>query len=402
MSNHDRYDIIIIGGGIVGLATALQILRKDPRKRLLLLEKESSVARHQTGHNSGVLHSGIYYTPGSLKAKNCREGYTMMVKFCQDNDIPHEICGKVIVAANMQDLPQLQLLKDKGNANGLNGIRVMSREEIREVEPHVNGLQGLFVPQTGITDFTIVAERMKHLIMELGGIIRLNERVLGINENSKGVLVITDHNEYSGMVIISCAGLHSDRIARWTQKDLPLRIVPFRGEYYRIKNEKKHLVRNLVYPVPDPAFPFLGVHFTRMIDGGVEAGPNAVFAFAREGYQRTSFNMRDTLESLAWPGFQKIAMKYWRTGAGEFYRSFSKPAFTRALQKLVPEIQEDDLEEGGSGVRAQACDIAGNLLNDFFILEDKNIIHVCNAPSPAATSSLSIGHNIAKKVLRHF
>ncbi|MFA6457221.1 MAG: L-2-hydroxyglutarate oxidase [Bacteroidota bacterium] len=399
MNNH--YDVIVIGGGIVGLATAFQTITKNSRLRILLLEKESDVAQHQTGHNSGVLHSGIYYTPGSLKARNCVTGYQMMVQFCREHCIPFDICGKVIVAVKEEERPFIQSLMEKGIANGLQGIRKLSAEELREREPHVSGIEGLFVPQTGITDFTRVASAMKELLIKNGVALQFNEEVYSIQRQQNVTLIRTGTNEYTGKVIVSCAGLHSDRVARMTYNNLPLRILPFRGEYYKLKESKRHLVKNLIYPVPDPAFPFLGVHFTRTITGEVEAGPNAVFAFAREGYSRTSFNFRDAFESLTWPGFHRVAVKYWRTGAGEYYRSFNKSAFTKALQKLIPEIQEKDLEEGGSGVRAQACDHNGNLLNDFSIMQENDIIHVCNAPSPAATSSLAIGEYLAGMVIQH-
>jgi len=395
------YDIIIVGGGIVGLATALQIHAKQSSRKILILEKESAVAQHQTSHNSGVIHSGIYYKPGSLKAKNCVSGYQKMVQFCRENEIKHEICGKIIVATSDQEIPQLNKLLERGRANGLDGLKELSAGELKEIEPHVNGIQGIFVPQIGIVDFGEVANAMKNILLNGGVEIRCGEKVIGIHKENNGTLVQTRQSQYFCKVIVSCAGLHSDRIARLTQKDLRLRIIPFRGEYYKIKTEKKYLVKNLIYPVPDPSFPFLGVHFTRMIHGDVEAGPNAVFAFAREGYTRSSFNVKDIFESVAWPGFRSIARKYWRMGAGEFYRSLNKTAFTKALQKLVPEITEDDLVAGGSGVRAQACDYEGNLLDDFYILEETSTIHVCNAPSPAATSSLSIGEYISERVFGH-
>lgn len=390
-----QYDVTIIGAGIVGLATALRIQHSDPRLRILLLDKETDVAAHQTGHNSGVLHSGLYYKPGSLKARNCITGYTQMVSFCKENGIAHDICGKVVVATSAEEIPLLNNLKERGVANGLTGLRTLSAAELKEIEPHVAGIEGLFVPQTGIVDYRAVSQTMKRLLIERGAEVRCGEAVKELRDGTTERIVVTSTGEVRTRLVVSCAGLHSDRVARMTMPELPLRIIPFRGEYYSLRPEAHHLVRNLIYPVPNPAFPFLGVHFTRMISGGVEAGPNAVFALKREGYTRTSFDAKDLWESLAWPGFRSVAKKYWRTGAGEYYRSFSKSAFTRALQKLVPAIREQDLSDGGSGVRAQACAKDGGLLDDFAIIESPNIIHVCNAPSPAATSSLSIGEHIA-------
>ncbi len=395
-----KYDVIIIGAGIVGLAAALQIVKRKPQSKILILEKEMSVAAHQTGHNSGVLHSGLYYKPGSLKAKNCVEGYALMVNFCREHGMKHDICGKIVVATQDGERAQLTTLHERGIANGLSGIRKLSSGELREIEPHVAGVEGLFVPQTGIVDYTEVSEKMKELLLNHGAVIRFGEKVIDIVPSSTQSTVQTNVSSYQASLIVSCAGLHSDRVARLTMPDLPLRIIPFRGEYYTLKKEKNYLVKNLIYPVPDPAFPFLGVHFTRMISGGVEAGPNAVFALKREGYHRTSIDLNDLWESISWPGFHVVAKKYWRTGLGEYYRSFSKSAFTGALQKLIPEIQQDDLVQGGSGVRAQACDRDGGLLDDFFITEKDSVVHVCNAPSPAATSSLSIGSYIAENAIR--
>lgn len=392
------FDIVIVGAGIVGLGTALQIKATRPLARILILEKESHVAAHQTGHNSGVLHSGLYYKPGSLKAKNCVEGYTSMVNFCREHGIKHDICGKIVVATTPEEIPLLKNLHERGIANGLKGLRTLSEGELREIEPHVAGIEGLFVPQTGIVDYKDVCEKMRELLEAAGVQIRFNEAVRNISSTSEQTNVETSAGAYHAKLLVTCAGLHSDRVARMTVPELPLRIIPFRGEYYKVKKEKQYLVKNLIYPVPNPAFPFLGVHFTRMIHGGIEAGPNAVFAMKREGYTRTSIDMKDLWESIAWPGFRSVVRKYWRTGMGEYYRSFNKHAFTAALQKLIPDIREEDLIEGGSGVRAQACDIQGGLLDDFYILDKKNIVHVCNAPSPAATSSLSIGKAIASLV----
>ncbi|NUN69088.1 MAG: L-2-hydroxyglutarate oxidase [Bacteroidetes bacterium] len=392
-------DVLIIGGGIVGLAAALRLRAARPALRILLLEKEGDVARHQTGHNSGVLHSGIYYRPGSLKASNCVRGYRQMLRFCEEHGIRHEVCGKIIVATDEQELPRLEVLRQRGEANGLDGVRELSREELREREPHVNGLRGLLVPQTGIVDFGEVSRVMAAELRRQGVEIRFHEPVTALIADGSVTTVVTPHGEYSASCVVGCAGLHSDRVAMLSGTDPGVRIIPFRGEYYTLKEHRRHLVNHLIYPVPDPAFPFLGVHFTRMIGGGVEAGPNAVFAFAREGYTYNDIDLRDLFDAIAWPGFRRVAARYWRTGIGEYRRSLSKRAFVRALQKLVPEITEEDLTAGGSGVRAQACDADGSLLDDFSIMERGNAIHVCNAPSPAATSSLSIGDTIAEKAL---
>jgi L-2-hydroxyglutarate oxidase len=388
-------DVVIIGGGIVGLATALRLLEQRPDARVVIVEKENALAQHQTGNNSGVIHSGLYYKPGSLKAQNCREGYQQMLDFCRAEGIAHDICGKVVVATLEKELAPLDELHRRGVANGLTGLRWLSTAEIKEIEPHCAGIKGLFVPQTGIVDYTAVSERYGEKIRAAGGEIFLGERVEEIRRSGTTIEVVTGKTTHTCRLLVACAGLHSDRLARQTQPDLPLRITPFRGEYYILKPEARRFVRNLIYPVPDPAFPFLGVHFTRMISGDVECGPNAVFAFAREAYKKTQFSFRDTWETLAWPGFRVVARKYWRTGLGEFHRSFSKGAFVKALQRLIPEIRAEHLEPGGAGIRAQACARDGKLLDDFHILEDGNVIHVCNAPSPAATASLAIGATIA-------
>jgi L-2-hydroxyglutarate oxidase len=398
------YDIIIVGGGIVGLATALRIKEKKPSLKLLLLEKENEVAKHQTGHNSGVIHSGLYYKPGSLKATNCIRGYEMLIDFCNRESIAYDLCGKVVVATNEAQRPLLKNLYERGMQNGLTKNRMISASEIKEIEPHVNGIEGIWVPYTGIIDYKTVTEKYAECLLQNGGEIEFNEKVIDIkNRNTHSEIVTQSGSIYSTKLVVNCAGLYSDHIAQLTQaEDIKVKIIPFRGEYYKIKPEKHHLVKNLIYPVPDPNFPFLGVHFTRMIEGGIEAGPNAVFAFKREGYNKLDFNVSELMESLAWPGFRKVALKYWKTGMGEYYRSFSKAAFTKALQELIPSIQSDDLIPGGSGVRAQACDYDGGLLDDFSIIENKNTINICNAPSPAATSSLSIGETISERVLNRF
>ncbi|MBI1769388.1 MAG: L-2-hydroxyglutarate oxidase [Bacteroidetes bacterium] len=394
------FDVTVIGGGIVGLATALQIQKANPSLEILLIEKETELAKHQTGNNSGVIHSGLYYKPGSLKATNCIRGYHLLLGFCKENEIPYDLCGKIVVATEEKELPLLQNLFERGKQNGLGGFKKLSKEELKEYEPHVNGLEGFFVPQTGIVDYTKVALKYGELLRKNGATIKLGERVTDIHNQSNQLEVITDKSNYPSKLVVNCAGLYSDKVARLTIKNLNVKIIPFRGEYYKLKKEKEYLVKNLIYPVPDPNFPFLGVHFTRMAKGGVEAGPNAVLAFQREGYKKSDINIFELVESLAWPGFQKVAAKYWRTGFGEMYRSFSKAAFTKALQKLIPEIQEDDLTEGGAGVRAQACSRDGGLVDDFLILEEKNVINVCNAPSPAATSSLAIGETVAALALK--
>lgn len=395
-----KYDIVIVGGGIVGLGTALSILEKRPASKVLVLEKESGVAQHQTGNNSGVIHSGLYYKPGSLKAKNCIDGYNLLIDFCKTNDVPFELCGKIVVATEEKEIPLLKNLFDRGAQNGLKGFKMLSASELKEYEPHINGVAGFFVPQTGIVDYKVVAEKYAELIRKKGGEIHLGEKVVDIALATASVTVVTDKSSYETKQLINCAGLYSDKIAKLTMPEVNVKIIPFRGEYYKLKKEREYLVKNLIYPVPDPNFPFLGVHFTRMMKGGVEAGPNAVLAFRREGYKRTDINLGELAETLAWPGFQKVAKKYWRTGMGEMYRSFSKAAFTKALQKLMPEVHEDDLVDGGAGVRAQACDRTGGLVDDFLILEKSQVINVCNAPSPAATSSLSIGQTVAELALK--
>jgi len=398
------YDITIIGGGIVGLATALRIKEQKPALKVLLLEKENEVAKHQTGHNSGVIHSGLYYKPGSLKATNCIRGYRMLIDFCEKEGVAYDLCGKIVVATTEEQRPLLRNLFERGNQNGLTQNRMISEGEMKEIEPHVKGLEGIWVPYTGIIDYKTVCEKYAENFRKLDGEIRFNEKVTDVkNRNTHSEVVTATGKAFDTKLVVNCAGLYSDKVAQLTQPEhINIRIIPFRGEYYKIRPEKHYLVKNLIYPVPDPNFPFLGVHFTRMIEGGIEAGPNAVFAFKREGYKKLDINVPEMLESLSWPGFQKVAMKYWRTGMGEYYRSFSKAAFTKALQGLIPEIRSEDLIPGGSGVRAQACDYDGGLLDDFSIIENKTAINVCNAPSPAATSSLSIGQTVSEKVLSRF
>lgn len=393
-------DVVIIGGGIVGLATALRIMQARPRSRLTLLEKENRLATHQTGHNSGVIHSGLYYRPGSLKASNCQKGYAELLEFCRRENIQHEICGKIVVATQESELPRLEELYRRGRENGLTGLRYLNAQEIREIEPHCAGLKALYVPQAGIVNYVEVAEKYAEKLRELGAKIFLGESALNISMNSHSVDVISSAQTINAKAVVVCAGIYSDRLARKAIPDLPLRMLPFRGEYYTLKPSAHHLVKNLIYPVPDPAFPFLGVHYTRMIRGGIECGPNAVFAWGREAYKKTGFNLSDAVESLSWPGFQKVALKYWRTGLGEYHRSFRKQAFVRALQRLIPEVKADDLEPGGAGIRAQACDREGNLLDDFDIRVVDRAVFVCNAPSPGATASLAIGATVSERVLK--
>ena len=395
------HDIIVIGGGIVGLATALRLKEQKPSLKILLLEKENEVAKHQTGHNSGVIHSGLYYKPGSLKATNCIRGYEMLIDFCRREGVEFDLCGKIVVATSEEQKPLLKNLFDRGMQNGLVNNKMINAGEIKEIEPHVKGVEGIWVPYTGIIDYKTVSEKYAECFQKADGDLFFGEKVVDIkNKGSHSEVVSESGKVFQTRLVVNCAGLYSDKVAQLTQpENIKVRIIPFRGEYYKIRPEKHHLVRNLIYPVPDPNFPFLGVHFTRMIEGGVEAGPNAVFAFKREGYKKTDINVPEMLESLAWPGFRKVAAKYWKTGMGEYYRSFSKAAFTKALQELIPDIQSDDLIPGGAGVRAQACDYDGGLLDDFSIIENQGAINVCNAPSPAATSSLSIGQTISERVL---
>jgi len=392
-------EIVIIGAGIVGVSTAYQLNKLQPNWKIKIIEKEPQVASHQTGHNSGVIHSGIYYKPGSLKAQNCIRGYDFLIEFCRKKNIPFEVCGKVIVALNETQLDALDKLYHRGIENGLKGLEYLNSSQIKEIEPHCTGIKGIKVPQTGIVAYKRVTEEMKKEL-EASNTVEFffNEMVLSFNDD----YTQTTKQKIKSDLVINCAGLYCDKIATLAGEKLDVRIIPFRGEYYTISPKKAHMVQNLIYPVPDANFPFLGVHFTRRITGEIEAGPNAVFAFKREGYKKTDFNLAETLQSLLWRGFQKVAFKYWKTGIGEFYRSFSKSAFTRALQELVPEIQKEDLEVAPAGVRAQACDKNGNLIDDFYIQESERFIHVLNAPSPAATSSLSIGLTISEKVIERF
>ncbi len=391
-------DIIIIGGGIVGLATAYQYTRKQPGKTLILLEKESDLARHQTGRNSGVLHSGIYYRPGSLKAENCRAGLAMMVEFCRQEQIPHEICGKVIVAADESELPGLQRLYERGREHGLR-CEVVDADRLKELEPHTAGIRALHVPETGIVDYREVCRRLAERMRAAGHQIITGAKVEGLVERAGETAVQTTAGEFLGRHVVNCAGLYSDRICAISGDRPPVRIFPFRGEYFEFSKDAPRLCRNLIYPVPDPRFPFLGVHLTRMISGGIHCGPNAVLALAREGYRKTDVSVKDLSGMLGYPGFYNMAARHWRMGLAEMWRSLSKRAFAGALQRLVPEVREEHLLPSPSGVRAQAVAPDGGLLDDFAIVEGERLIHVLNAPSPAATSALSIGNTIAEKII---
>lgn len=401
MNIKEKYDIVIIGGGIVGIATAYQ-LSTLKKYNILLIESENELAKHQTGHNSGVIHSGLYYKPGSLKAENCRVGREMMYQFCNDNSIKHEKCGKVVIAVNSDELKQLEILIEKGKGNGLKNLRILSRTEILEHEKYANCVGGIFVEETGIVDFKSVVKRMSELAAQNNVEILTNTKFISGKEFRNELIVTTNNFEVNTKLIVNCGGLHSDRIAKACGIEPNIQIIPFRGEYYVLKKEKEYLVKNLIYPVPDPQFPFLGVHFTRMIDGGIEAGPNAVLAFKREGYTKKDISLNDLFEMLYYPGFRKMVGKYWRMGIEEMKRSFSKKLFVNSLQKLIPELNYDDVTPFRTGVRAQAVDRNGKLLDDFVIQENKNMIHVLNAPSPAATASLSIGKKIAELAISKF
>lgn len=395
------YDVGIIGGGIVGLATAMALVKSGVNS-VVVLEAEDKLAAHQTGNNSGVIHSGLYYKPGSLKALNCVSGREALYRFCREQGIAHQACGKLVVATSEDEIAALGALEKKGIANGLKGLRRLGKAELKEYEPHVAGIAGLWVAETGIVDYVKVCEKYAEIITAGGGEIRLNFRITQVKKNRQELILHSGHDEVRCRNLVNCAGLHSDRVARMCGVKPGLQIIPFRGEYYNLVPERHGLVRNLIYPVPDPRFPFLGVHFTRRIAGGVEAGPNAVLAFKRQGYKKTSFSLRDAAQFALYPGFWAMGLKFWKMGMGEFYRSFSKKAFVRALQRLIPEIQSDDLQPGGAGVRAQALEANGFLVDDFRIKEAERMVHVLNAPSPAATASISIGESIAGIALKNF
>ncbi|MDJ0616021.1 MAG: L-2-hydroxyglutarate oxidase [Calothrix sp. MO_192.B10] len=391
------YDFAIIGGGIVGLSTGMAITQRYPHAKILVLEKESHWAFHQTGNNSGVIHSGIYYKPGSFKAKFCRDGCRSMVEFCQEHGIDYEVCGKVIVATNEQELPRLENLFKRGLENGIQ-VKRISPEEVKEIEPHVRCVGGIQVFSTGIANYKQVCLKYAELIQQQGGELRLNTKVEKIISQGNHQVLETNNGSFATRFVINCAGLYSDRIAKLGKVDPQAKIVPFRGEYYELTPEKRYLVKGLIYPVPNPEFPFLGVHFTRMIDGSVHAGPNAVLSLKREGYKKTDFDLRDFAEVMTYPGFWKLAAKHADEGIQEIIRSFSKAAFTRSLQQLIPEVQAEDLVPTHAGVRAQALMGDGKLVDDFLIIHGDNSVHVCNAPSPAATSSIEIGKAIVAQI----
>ena len=397
-----KYDIAIIGGGIVGLATAYQLTQKSPKLKIAVIEKEPSLALHQTGHNSGVLHSGIYYKPGSLKAINCRQGKKVMEQFCKDQGIDYELCGKIIVALNEEEVPRMQNIFQRGQENGVN-CKLISREEMLEIEPHVAGVQAIHVPECGIVNYKQVCLRLGEIIKEKEeNRIFLGRKVTNIENSKNGLVIETNQEPIECHFLINCGGLYSDKVTKLGGQNPPAKIIPFKGEYFELKEDAKHLCRNLIYPVPDPAFPFLGVHFTRMIDGKVECGPNAVLAFGREAYGKFDFNLKDLLESVTYPGFQKMAMKHWKMGWGEMWRSYNKGAFVKALKRLIPEIEANHLVSAPAGIRAQAVSPEGGLVDDFLIEENSRIINVCNAPSPAATASLNIGATIVEKISHRF
>jgi L-2-hydroxyglutarate oxidase LhgO len=392
-------DVVVIGGGIVGLATALAILARKPGASLVVLEKEDALAAHQTGRNSGVIHAGLYYKPGSFKATLCARGRTMLESFCEEHGVPYERCGKIVVATHGDEIPRLDELERRGRANGLTGVRRIGPEVLREHEPHAAGVAALHVPETGIVDFREVARAYATELARRGGEVRTRARVTAIASRRDRVVVESAAGEVEARVLVACAGLESDRVARMAGLELDVAIIPFRGEYWMLAPERTHLVKNLIYPVPDPTFPFLGVHFTRRIGGGVEAGPNAVLALAREGYRRTSFDVRDAWEAARWPGLWRMARRHWRAALAEQARSLSRSRFAHACAALVPEVTAADLAPGGAGVRAQAVRRDGALVDDFAFAEGPRMVHVLNAPSPAATASLAIGAEIAARAL---
>ena len=384
------------------MATAYRISSRFPDKRLVVLEKEPTLAKHQTGHNSGVMHSGIYYKPGSLKAINCRKGKLAMEEFCREQEIDHELCGKIIVALNEEEIPRMEKIYERGQANGVR-CEIIPQERMREIEPHAAGVSAIHVPECGIVNYKQVCERMGELISQKNdNELLLGQEVRGIEEVADGMLIRTAQIEIESDFLINCGGLHSDRVTRMGGQEPPAKIIPFKGEYYELSEDAKHLCKHLIYPVPDPQFPFLGVHFTRMIDGSVECGPNAVLAFGREAYGKLDLNLKDLFESLSYSGFRKMAMKHWKMGLGEMWRSYNKGAFVRALQRLIPEIEGKHLESAPAGIRAQAVTPEGDMVDDFLIQESERVVNVCNAPSPAATASLNIGATIADKLAERF
>ena len=391
-------DIIVIGCGIVGASVGMQLQKKYPNRKVLIIEKESYAAKHQTGNNSGVIHSGIYYKPGSYKATNCIEGYRQLLSFCDTHGIPYEICGKLIVQTKDSEITSFENILKRGYENKLSGLKVITREEAKEIEPHLQCQRAIIVPQTGIIDYKVVTNTYVKVFESMGGQVYFDSKVLGYQKSNKSHIIETTKGTFEGKFVINCAGLYSDKITKMNSDLNDTMIIPFRGEYYKLNEHRRHLVKHLIYPVPNPDFPFLGVHFTRMIDGEVEAGPNAVLAFRKEGYSKWDIDLKELYQVLSFPGFRKIASKYWDEGWMEMKRSFSKKLFVKAMQELIPEIKVEDVQPGGAGVRAQACHRDGQLLDDFCIVQNNTFLNVVNAPSPAATSSLSIGKYIAEKI----
>ena len=400
--NSDQYDIAIIGGGIIGLSTAMHILQKRPTLKVVVVEKENTLAKHQTGNNSGVIHSGIYYKPGSLKSEFCVSGVTKIKEFCDDNEIEYVECGKTIVATSENELGRLQDLYERGQANGVPGLEMIGPERLQEIEPHVAGVQALWSPKTGIVDYVKITNRYADIFQENGGSVLLNTMVQNIDVREGEINIDTNNGTLNTKHVINCAGLYSDKVAEMMGQDIGVHIIPFRGEYYKLSSSAEHLVKGLIYPVPDPRFPFLGVHYTRNIHGYVEAGPNAVLAFQQEGYKKTDINVGELSRTFMFPGFWKMLKNNWKTGMSELYRSYNKNKFVSDLQRLIPSIDSDSLVAGGAGVRAQAVDKTGFLLDDFKIVETSNSLHVINAPSPGATSSLAIGEHLSDLAEKNF
>jgi L-2-hydroxyglutarate oxidase len=397
----ERFDVAVVGGGIVGLATAHNLQQRYPQLSVAVLEKEDGPGKHQTGHNSGVLHSGIYYKPGSLKATNCREGKRAMEEFCRQHDVPFDICGKVIVAVDESELPALERIYERGQANGV-ACEIIDRERLHELEPHSAGIKAIHVPEAGIVDYAQVCRKLVEIVEQRGGRFITKAKVTAVRRDGGQLVLESAAGPFAAGYLVNCAGLQCDRVTRLTGQTPEAKIVPFRGEYFELLPEAEHLCRNLIYPVPDPSFPFLGVHFTRMIHGGIECGPNAVLAFAREGYGKTSLNLRDLAESLTYSGFIRLGLKHWRMGIGEMWRSLSKGAFVKALQRLMPEIRGEHLKTAPSGVRAQAVTPDGKLVDDFLFQEADRVVNVGNAPSPAATASLNVGRLIVDRLAKQF